>query len=637
IRGFETASLSAVHDIVLSDSEYASRSSITGSENHYAGFLKVSGDLNLTADRIYPATRSTFAVISPGTISVLGNQQVTTSGPILSAGGSLSLEADRINHRGSLYAPLGTISLTTTERTFLAAGSILSTSGQADVKYGDIDDISWTVTDKKDLGDGILTEEVATAPEKSITIDGGAETIVMWDAVIDASGSGSIYSARFLPGVNGTEEPLTKTGRYVIVPGISLYGESGKAVYLEGGGLSAGMYSLVPLDRAYEYAKLPGSYVIEDLGTTTALGSATASSAGHPLARGSVVIPGTDVKSVTHTYAVRPAAEVLKEGGYQTREFIAGGGGSIDISGTTTILAGAVRGQALSEGYEGATLTLSGNTSEVRSSSRVISEDFSPEGIIAEDLRDRLIVSEESISNGGVSRINVGKIYDRDGKLLDETKITRKIDIEEGTTLSASTVTLNAADSITIRGGAVITAPGGSGKVAMKTLSGDAKETNGWSKEALMDGVIDIEQGAVVHAGAEVSIETQSLNNAGTVESEGDGRLSLKSERVVVAQDGSSAPLQNGLGISDRLTGFSGFSRLSIQATKETVFTGAASLGGTGFKELSIDAPRIIHDHEKGATGSVTLTAGTIALKNTSGSTVSETDREDTAGLAMNA
>ena len=164
LEGFKDVDLTATHDISLTDKLYTTPSGLN-STNYPAtsdGSLQIPGDLTLTADRIYPTTRSAFSIyakgytddkgnISYGTVTTKAGQGVT-EGPIVSAGGSLDIEALDIDHGGAIYAPMGAITLNSDNRTYLDTGSIVSTKGQANVLYGtlDINAISWTVPDKID-------------------------------------------------------------------------------------------------------------------------------------------------------------------------------------------------------------------------------------------------------------------------------------------------------------------------------------------------------------------------------------------------------------------------------------------------------------------------------------------------------
>ena len=137
----------------------------------------------------------------------------------------------------------------------------------------------------------------------------------------------------------------------------------GNAVKIDGGGgLPAGTYTLVSPKDHEEYAFLAGAYVISDLGVITTPGSFTSSTEGYPLTQGYATIQGTSVMSpLAHTYTIRPASDVLSQGGYgttnqggyQVKELVAGDAGSIDISGITAIINGSILSQALGNRLQG--------------------------------------------------------------------------------------------------------------------------------------------------------------------------------------------------------------------------------------------------------------------------------------------
>ena len=155
LEGFKDVGLTATHDIRFSDMIYSTPPNHDSTQQPTVidGSLQIPGDLTLTADRIYPTTRSVFSInalgytddkgnISYGTVTTKPGQGVT-EGPILSAGGSLTIDAKNIDHGGAIYAPLGTINLgdpnanaNITDKVYLDTGSILSTKGQDMVLYG---------------------------------------------------------------------------------------------------------------------------------------------------------------------------------------------------------------------------------------------------------------------------------------------------------------------------------------------------------------------------------------------------------------------------------------------------------------------------------------------------------------------
>ncbi|MCK4852583.1 MAG: hypothetical protein KAS86_05640, partial [Candidatus Omnitrophica bacterium] len=245
LSGFKNVSLEAGKDIRFDEEDY---------NKFWEGKLLAPGDLSFTASRIYPTTDSRFTIQSNGKVTTSSNGEASAD-TIYSAGGSLKIEAQDIEHNGFLAAPLGEIVLETKDngRIFLGEGSVISTRGALPVKYGTQGKLFWTKTDKDNpKGDPIVVE---TGLEGAVTIKASAnngEIIMKKGAEINVSGGGAISSYLFQPGVEGTKNPLDKDGTYVIVPGIQ---SPGPAVYLDGEGGLSGRYSLLP----GEFAFLPGA------------------------------------------------------------------------------------------------------------------------------------------------------------------------------------------------------------------------------------------------------------------------------------------------------------------------------------------------------------------------------------------
>ncbi len=152
LSGFRSVKLFAAHDITLTDHQYN-----TG----WKGELLTSAGLTLLADRIYPTTLSDFTINSSGDIDIGGSSSPHNSSPIYSAGGNLTIVAKNIDMEGcEIAAPMGQITLQADQNSgsvYLAAGSVLSTSGSIPVSYGSLDStgVFWTTTDKTDLSDSL--------------------------------------------------------------------------------------------------------------------------------------------------------------------------------------------------------------------------------------------------------------------------------------------------------------------------------------------------------------------------------------------------------------------------------------------------------------------------------------------------
>ena len=197
--GFQGVTLSAAHDLTLSDYLYGAT---------WKGQMLTPANLTLQADRIYPTTLSDFTINSGGNITILPSGSHNSS-PIYSAGGNLTIDAQNIDMEGgdsggadgadhSCWPPAG--------RVYLAAGSTVSTAGSIAVDYGSLDDVFWTTVDKTNTSDTIGIT-VSSAPQSSVNIT-GSEVIMKTGSTVNISGGGSIFAYQFQAGYPGLHRPV---------------------------------------------------------------------------------------------------------------------------------------------------------------------------------------------------------------------------------------------------------------------------------------------------------------------------------------------------------------------------------------------------------------------------------------------
>jgi filamentous hemagglutinin family protein len=600
VSGAATARLTAAYDMALTDRLY--KGSGLAADNYYAGALRSAADMILTADRIYPTTYSDFTIATDKTITIRPGSHPTDN-LLYSAAGSLTLAANRIDHQGWLAAPLGSITLTGTgenSRVMLSPGSVTSIAGSSGmVAFGDMNDTGefWTYQSKDDIG---KTADVTSAPEKKLTLEAD-EVIVRENAGVDLSGGGTIFGYQFLPGLEGTIDPLVKKGQYLVVPGLDLPGE---VVRIAGGnGLAAGTYTLLPLDEAHaenaRYAFLPGAYVLIDQGSFT--GNVPAGTMeGYTMVSGYTGVRGREIDTrMARGFALRSATEVLNEGEYATRELTGGDGGSFELVGrqttVTAILEGAIKAMAL-EGYQGGTFTAAARAVEIGPDSFGLDEGFVIDDELPAELQGKLNIKDTTFSGNGFSSIVVG-----------DTAITRSIVLQQDSTISAENVAFNAGTGgeIRVENGAQIHATqpesGGSGysEVVFTTDTG---------------GSITLAQGSLVHAGDNITLDTDNidLQDAYTLRVD-HSTLTLKSSRIVFSEAGRPAG-ENGLFLNDsHWRNFAGIEDIYLNSATDILFAGDFSL--TGREQLVFDAQRIggwqLADY-----AAVTITSPRITLTN---------------------
>jgi filamentous hemagglutinin family protein len=458
LSSFEKVELTAAQDIRLSDYYYSRTPGHTGRW----GGIHQSGDLFLKADRIYPETLSSFAIRATGDITVNDNGD-NLNGPVYSAGANIELTGANIYHYGDIYAPLGSITLKTSGdagRIFLGDGSTLSTYTSALVNYGIFDDsgIFWGIP--KDDGTIDPNKPVETAPLGSVFVQAG-EVIAAGGADIDVSGGGELFGYKFLPGTEGSNDPLKKSKQYVILPDNSVP-NPGKTIIIDNNSkIPAGEYYLLP----EEYAFTKGAIILTDLGTGYNPEQYLKTSQGYPVLTGKNSVAGTDIEdSGMRFFSLREAKDVLEEGHFEIKNKVAGNGGNITIKGNTTIIEGNINGNSLSDEYKGGELNLSGKnilvTAAGSESNGSLPEGFNPlrplTDQVSGDLLNRLVVTDDSVSGRGMENI-----------ILGDTASTENIEFEEGADITVKAIQLNARDTISIKDTAHITALSESGDGAI--------------------------------------------------------------------------------------------------------------------------------------------------------------------------
>jgi len=574
--GFQQLDLGADRDIRLSDRFYT-----LGTTSLCQGQLETAGNLTCRADRIYPTTLADFTLRSGGKLTTLPRNGALER-PVYSAGGKLTLEAAHIEHRGFLAAPAGELLLRSTGsqgRTFLAEGSVISVAGSKAVNYGDRSTLYWTVPDKVSR----LPVNVETAPLGAVSLE-GSEVIVKDGAQIDISGGGSVFGYQFLAGIDGSTDPLTKPGTFVILPSDPL-ALPGTTIYLSGvPDLAPGFYSLLPT----EYAFLPGAMIVADLGRTNLSGQ-WRTAEGYAVASGHAVTAGTDLATQgLQAYSVRSASDVLKEGNFNLTQLPTGHAGSLTVTGTTSVLDGTIRA-AFGAGFEGGRIALSGEEIMVKSQQTSLPPDFSFTTPLPDDYRRTLQVNSESLSGMGLQSIELGTLG-----------TTRSIAIERQSVLEAGRITLAASREIRM---------GEKAELRGLALSG------GELVLLAPNGKATLDQGSLLHAGSAITFEVGQIDLKGSVRID-EGVLNLTADRILLSPSGT-LPMASGSAISQDLWNvFGSFADVRLTGRSELAFLGDFDLNTQG--RLTLNTPRIAALEETGG-GLTTLAivAETLHMLNT--------------------
>lgn len=329
-RGFGTVALRSRGDLRLMGGEFYT-----------------SGDMLLAGARIYPTTGAVATVYAGWQRggSLDKTRSLTLSGTSVAGArapesvfGKLTLQAPVINQGGSLYAPMGEITLGVAgvEQVNLLPGSLTSVSAKGLVMPygGTADGVIWRYGDDELAlkGLGSLDAGVVRLTGPMVSVSDGA--------VIDLSGGGTLVGAGFVSGRGGSTDarytPLMQVGRggfvipdrgahqiYAIVPGYvgnvaptsepgTSAGVHGQRITIDQGipGLPAGTYTLLPST----YALLPGAFRVEvsdagmrSLGKPMPMRNGSWSIVGHK------EIAGTAIRDTLASRLVLTPADVLRK------------------------------------------------------------------------------------------------------------------------------------------------------------------------------------------------------------------------------------------------------------------------------------------------------------------------------------
>ena len=294
------------------------------------GTLAVAGDLAINAERIFPATQTSFTIADSATSGHVvfgstlpaGQSPASLSTPF-SVAGSLTVNASNISSSGTIMAPFGVISFNATDSLSLLDGSLTSVSADgATLLYGHtvLGQTQWVYTP------GNSTIVINGVPTRAVNLNAPNVSFAK-NATIDVSGGGELSTYEWVPGTGGKVDSLGQAaaaaaGLYAVVP--SMMGQyapydiqeftgsnvkPGASVYLSGGqGLAAGTYALLPA----RFALLPGAYLVQVQPGFQSLQSGTigALTDGTPVTAGYLTFGNTGLQSSSGYigFSIRPGS-----------------------------------------------------------------------------------------------------------------------------------------------------------------------------------------------------------------------------------------------------------------------------------------------------------------------------------------
>nr|NJM02622.1 hypothetical protein [Desulfobacula sp.] len=550
--GFSDIHLSALQDIRLSDQYYQS-----GSINEWRGGFATDGDLTLTAARIYPETDAWFTFASEGTIRVLPSG-ITRTDPIYSALGQLTLQAENIEHKGVLAAPLGQIHLIATAksdagdrvtgRVYLSDDSILSVSGSpyAAINYGAVSDQNgkWYKTGKS------AGTEITSLPEKTVDIS-ASEVIGRDKAVIDIGGGGTLFGYTFIPGIEGSLNPLSASNRYVVLPA-SMGILHGDGIFLEDNiMIGGGLYTLVP----DEYAFINGAMILEDMGSVDPSLPVSRSNDGYATAIGYEMSGGTGGHSSSaRLYAIREASDVLKEGQYQFQKIDAGSAGSLTVNAGTNIFSSRVLASALDKTSRSGIITMGGKDVIFNSTTVALAPDFNFNTLLdkASGMVGKLFLDAEKLAQSGLWELNIGK-----------ENLTQTITLENGSILKGTRINLIADKDIQLEQGAGILGTGENGSV--NVFSGE--------------GSLIMADTSFIRSSGSIGIDAEGLDRKGEIRAE--KAISFLSDHLYLTDTDHEAGLRSFLGTTGGMVVDEALWK-SFGALEEISLVGRSTLGLAG-------------------------------------------------------
>ena len=669
IGGTQSTTLSAVHDLRLSGRAVGLTSDPTGAK--LVGGLMTAGNLTLEAAQVYPTTGSTFTVaVADGLTGVdtpAGQLTVThgsgAQGAILSAGGNLTLKADRIAQDGVVAAPLGSLSLQADTTLTLGQTSITSVSANGlTIPYGETQDgVTWyydALGSHPLTSTNSATSALTAPPAKNISLKSPAID-VLGGAKVDVSGGGDIAAIEYVQTGNTTDVLAKAPNTYAILPAANLSaapvdpdiasraGQAPAAPYNSihigpGGAVPAGDYVLLP---GY-YGLLKGGYVVQLLpGSTYANlqnGQTATLQNGLTVVPGVMTVAGTGVASdATIGVVVRPNTEIAKLASYTVTNssyFAA----QADANRTAAPPLPVDGGQLSIAASQRLTLngTLQADLPSAASRSAEVDISAGKIALVDQVGRGDIDPGYLQIDSAGLSRLNASLLIGgvRTATSAGEVVTTTATDIVVANSasrpLDSPELTLSATDSITVRSGSRIDATGkqvvkpvdftvggadaASGAILRVSTGGLASVTRPTTDAS--QGSITIEAGATVAADGSLALDaTRTTKSSGQLDVAKGGALALVSGSVSLGETDGVAPGGSGLVLDNaELAGFNALGTLSLKSYGGMTLYGNAQVGSANLANLVLDSASLT-GRSVGAPGTAIIAGKNVSLVNTSG------------------
>jgi hypothetical protein len=660
LEGIGTAQFSSTGDLRLRGLLDGSNPTATALN----GALYLDGNLQLTAQQIYPTTLSQFvisadpsSIANPTAGSILVQGSAGTNTDLLSAGGAMTLSAGTVTQDGVLRAPFGTINIDA-QSIALSANSLTSTSANGlSIPFGTTQGgINWVYPLPN--GVNIVYGQGGTAPPSQQVNLQAAQINVHSGAVIDVAGGGNLTAYEWINGTGGTKDVLSNSTaqggsptQFAIIPGLNAnvapYDPNisagstlqvGAAVYLSGmPGLPAGVYQLLPA----RYALMPGAYLVTQVSGYQDLqsGQAIPVLGGGTIIAGYNTVAGTSFgASRTSGFEVVPASVVLTQAQYTTtgaNQFFASQAATAAVSvprlpqdsGVLALIAGT-------------SLTLDGTLRTAANGGLGAEVDISSADILVAPGAAATQPGQILLTPASLNALNAQTLLLGGLSTDDAIKTTaQSVEIAAGASLAAPVVLLTAQNQIMVDSGASISATGTAPAARSYTLSGDGaflsvsaglQSSVARSGATGAAGVLTLAPGSAVTAtGGSVYLDaSNNVVTGGTLSLTGSD-LAVQSPNIIL---GAASASVSGTVLGSNVLAAQGLRNLLLESTSSMDVYGSVTASA---KNISIDGAGLSGFGAAGDTATLTA-ANTFTLSNLQGSAANGAGT-GTGALAINA
>jgi filamentous hemagglutinin len=659
LSGTSVANFNSKGDIQL-------RGVLIGTDNRntdLVGGLNTSGNMMLSATRVYPSTLANYTLSSTGTDAAIAfKSSGKDSGVPFSVLGKLNVKAANIMQDGVLRAPFGVINLEATNQLSLGSASLTSISAEGKtLPFGTtINGKTWNF----DAGEERIAI-INTLPEKNINLDAKSVNIAS-GSKIDLSGGGDLSAYEFTVGTGGSEDVLAADGVFAILPelkagympgnsesNVNTTLKAGDSIYLSGGnGLAAGNYVLLPA----HYALLPGGYSVKAVA-----GNQDFTAQQNVLNRdGSMLLSGyltqhgglsADSRSSSFLVASGNIARTQSEftntsadkffnktdsGGKVSNVRLPADAGRVAISAATNLV---LDGDLITKHA----ISARGAAVDISSDKIAISGDGTQE-------TGYLTISSTKLNSFGAESLTIGGKRKAVAEGTELSVTSSNLKLIGGASLSGQEIMLAATDTISMNIGTSINAVGPATKNSEDLIIGNA-DTAGSGDGALLrvstgpqpdlvrknvsqtTGTLDIQVGAKVSGTSVIADATKSNTVGGDIALNNDGAIRIGAPKISF---GTSSVTVTGLQLDNaKLAALGNPSNVQLKSYSTIDFYGATSVGNANLKTLTLESSGLAGYNNAGNT--VTLTADTVKFSNPDSATFAPAGTLGAGTLEVNA